>query len=77
MSVFKDTLRAFWKFRGVRLPSRSLTFKNNYMKYLIKSIWNDTNPLLALFIYKLMLMSFIGILFILYQTIFNGVTINF
>jgi len=47
------------------------------MKHLFKSIWNDMNPLLALFIYYLMLMNFIGILFVLYQTIFNGVTINF
>lgn len=42
------------------------------MKYLLTSIWKDTNPVFALLIYVLMFMSFSGILFMLYQVFILG-----
>ena len=47
------------------------------MKYLLTSIWKDTNPLVAIIIYKLMFMTISGILFIMYATIFEGARVDF
>jgi len=42
------------------------------MKHLLTSIWKDTNPVLAIWTYALILMSFSGILFMLYQVFILG-----
>jgi len=47
------------------------------MKYLLTLIWKDTNPILALLIYFLMLMNFVGILFMIYVTTFQGARVDF
>ena len=47
------------------------------MKHLLTSIWKDTNPILAVLIYKLMFMTISGILFIIYATIFEGARVDF
>ena len=39
------------------------------MKYLIKSIWNDTNPIIACLVYTLLFFDIIGITFLTFNLI--------
>jgi hypothetical protein len=47
------------------------------MKQLLTSIWQDTNPMIAIIIYKLMFMATTGILFMMYEMIFKGARVDF